>query len=761
MPGKIKKYLLKPLHFVLKNIIRLVFFLVVAAAVAGAAAWFLALKYFNAAAAGSLLTQGLQQAFNRPVAMESIKLISLNAVEIKNLRVVDTDLSFYNDLISAGSIIIRYDLMPIIDGRIVINEVILNGPAINIVKDANGAVNIDGLKIGGKESRQGTQFEVTSPGGRALQVIIEDWAIKGGTFSYRDIPGKASHSLTGISVSLPNLRFKEFTDYSASFLLRNKIKDMVIETEISSKGQINLADLKPREMELKNSKVEIRGFKKPLSLSIDAKNLANPKIKLSAALPDFSYEDISLFIPKPVNFKAPAFRVKADIAFTDDFKKININSLNLKSGEITADISARADLSQKPLFIEGKIKTKEFDIAAADFFGFLSKFAIKGKMSAEGSFVYKDGKAAVPKAAAELNGVSAFISNFTIQDVKAHYEAENNFDVMNAGVNAGVFKVGRQAVTQIKGRASYEHQKQNFYALLDNAKFNGQKIKMSVAISKVRNAKKRVIKTMLHVAKFNPVEVFDTVEDFAEALSPAGGSRNKRQKDTSDLAWLRNFRAQLPSFMPNINGLIFADTFESPVATGKNMTAEVDIKGLLPGMNKLAGKVDARMENGTILKMQETADKWKALGIAFQPFVIMNNMERAGSFKMGQVLKDTPFEILTLSADFNNGKMDINNFYLDGRVIAASLEGKADWVGESLDLDISTMFKNTSRRGALSENLTDESGEPALAFKTSGNMQKPSVQVKSPKKTGSKIKAAKEKGLRTNFKAIQKFTKEQ
>ncbi|MBQ6223864.1 MAG: hypothetical protein IJJ58_01700, partial [Campylobacter sp.] len=130
---------------------------------------------------------------------------------------------------------------------------------------------------------------------------------------------------------------------------------------------------------------------------------------------------------------------------------------------------------------------------------------------------------------------------------------------------------------------------------------------------------------------------------------------------------------------------------------------------------------------------------------------------RAGSFKMNKVLKDTPFDIINASAVFANGKMNINNFYLDGKVIAATLGGWVDWHKEDFDLDIYTMFKNTSKRGVLSENLTDESGEPALAFRTYKTMKDPAIQMKSPKKTGKQIEAAAKKGLETDFKQIKEF----
>ena len=67
------------------------------------------------------------------------------------------------------------------------------------------------------------------------------------------------------------------------------------------------------------------------------------------------------------------------------------------------------------------------------------------------------------------------------------------------------------------------------------------------------------------------------------------------------------------------------------------------------------------------------------------------------------------------------------------------------------------MFSNTSRSGALAENLTDESGNPALSFRISSSMLKPKVDMLRAKKTGETIRAAQTKGLQTDFKAGQDF----
>ena len=63
----------------------------------------------------------------------------------------------------------------------------------------------------------------------------------------------------------------------------------------------------------------------------------------------------------------------------------------------------------------------------------------------------------------------------------------------------------------------------------------------------------------------------------------------------------------------------------------------------------------------------------------------MSRMERAGSFKMNKILKDTPFEIMSASATFKDGNMPIKNFYIDGPVISAAIGGYVDWVKNSLE----------------------------------------------------------------------------
>ncbi len=752
MTKKVLKNSFKFLKFVTRNLIRSLFLISLVIIIVVCIGWFLLVRYFNAHNLGQIIVNSLQANFARPVVISEIKLASLNSVEIKGLKIINEQMDDYNEFISVDDLIIKYDLVPLLKNQVLINEIVLNSPVIHVIKDEQGIYNTQDLAVASQESQQGQKFNVQSLSGKNWEVIIEDWVIKNGTFAYKDLKTKTAHSLNGFNAHFLNLKFNDLTDFSSDFVVRNRIDEKIAETQISMEGKINLANFKPEEISFSDTEGLIRFLKKPINFTFNLKNFTAPEIDASFSVPAFSYEDVSLFYKKPFKEKYPAFNVNFKASLEDNFTKLAVSNLQVKSKNLTVQGQGNFDFTSKSG--QATYKTKEFDITKQTFLTFLNPYKLSGKLLVQGKLLYNKGKISAPTFKADLNKVNAFIRNFTIEEAKGTFEARDNFDYMTATVQDGIFKVGRQIISEIKGTTTLEYSKQNFYAQIYDTMLNDKKMKMSVAISNVASPRKRRIKTLIYTSAFDPLEIFDLTEDFVIALS---NGKSNPQREEGSLAWLHNFKNNIPKFMPNFSGSLYAEELKTPIIYGKDFYAEFALENLLPGMNKLNGKIEASLKDGIIYKLQEAAERQQALGIAFQPFVIMNNMERAGSFKMSKVLKDTPVEIINASTNFTNGRMKINNFYLDGKVIAATIDGWVDWHKEDFDLDIYTMFKNTSKRGVLSENLTDESGEPALAFRTYKTMKDPAVQMKSPKKTGKKIKEAHAKGLETDFKQIEEF----
>ena len=752
---KIKRGLFKAIKFSAKNIIRTIFLAVSVIFLIGTFVWFLTIHYVNANNIGIQIAKRLERYLGRDVYISRVKFILPTTFVLEDLKIVDNNAPDYRELVSIKSVVLHVELLPLFERKVLIKEAVFENPIINITKAWDGTFNLPELKTNKHSSSRGTEFSFTTKEGTPWQVIIQDWVLKNGTFTFRNFTSKQSHSLNGFNLRFHNLEFNEDTRFDLNFILRNKVKNKIIEAETIAKGQINLANFKPQEISLKDMEAEIFALKSPVTIKLNANNFVEPEVDLQVKLPVVTENDFSFLFNLKDKYSLPYTTIDFKGSAKDNFNQIDISSLSLKNKDI--DLTANAGLVITSGTLNGEINIAKAKIDAskmANYYKPLKPYALVGNLDAGGKFYFENSVFKTKKLNLKSNSLSSKIFKFTVRNANIAFEATENFNKMNAVVQDGIFLVGRQKITSIKGNTALDYQKQDFYAIIEDGLLNNKKTKMSVAIANVRQENKRKVKMLLSTAELNPLEIFDITEDFVEAL--ASDQKKDWEEDTSDLAWLRNFRAALPRFMKNFRGAIYAKKFTSPVLSGENFYAKFNFTNLLPQMKTLGGSIDATLSNGIIYKLQEAADNQKVLGIAYQPFVIMSRMERAGSFKMNKILKDTPFEVMSASASFKNGNMTVNNYYLDGSVISGAIGGYVDWVKEKFDLNIVTMFKNTSKRGALSENLTDESGDPALAFVTYGNMSKPKLEMKSPKKVGKQIQAAREKE-NFDFNEIKKF----
>ena len=389
------------------------------------------------------------------------------------------------------------------------------------------------------------------------------------------------------------------------------------------------------------------------------------------------------------------------------------------------------------------------------YFTLLKKYDLKGKGSFNAHITGAGNKWKVTSLSAKLQGASGDLYGFKTSDVTGEFEAKNDFSDLYAHATNGRVGIARTTFDKLDISASWR--KGNLYANIHSGEVNGVGLKMNLDIQKLTDPQ-RLISTNMYWKKFDPMAFIETVRDFVTVITPLTGAGGEETPEaTGELAWLRNFRDRLPNFMPNFTGTLTADEFSSGVLTGNRFDAQFDLSGLFEGGKSLSGIIQARLAGGVIHQMEKWADEQEALNVTFQPFIIMHRMERAGSFKMGRVLKDVEFTDMAAGVTFNNGQMTIQNAYNVGPTLSASVDGSIDWINEKFDMMIGTMFTNTSKSGALAENLTDESGNPALKFRVSGSMLKPKVEMKRAKKTGEGIRAAQAKGLTTDFNTAQYF----
>ena len=731
--------------------LRTVLFTVMLLLLIAAGLWLLFLKTFNAQHISELITEEIQKRLDRPVIITSLDLKFINAIELKGLSVLDTEGNPGHALLSADTVTLQFKLLPLLEQQLVIDEVSLHSPRFNVVRQADGTYNMPQVRSPKEKSVYTSELT-----GRKLTVSVEDWSVHNGVLSYKDLGSGVSHAIYGLNLHFEQLRFNELSRFRAEMILRNKWGDNISDMEIKGAGHVNFADFNWNDFALRSLRAQVFLFQKPVDLLIDLDNLRTPYFNIKAEIPAFSSKDLSLFHAENLNFSLPKTEVAAQGMLDNGYRLLKLSQVTLSADDVKTTLSGNLDFAQKPFTADLQASTNFFNLAGKEtYYKDIGQYKLTGQASLAAHLLRNNGKYELPLFTAQAKDVSGLFYGFKAAQVSGEFQAKQNFADLYARTTDGKVTVHKSVFDKLNLSASWR--KGNLYAYIASTELNNVPFKMSLSVNNLKSARRK-IRTSIYWKDLDPLAFIDTVKDFVTVITPLlkKGAKFKEPVD-GHLAWMRNFRDRLPKFMPNFAGNLTADTFSTQVLSGNRFSAEFDFTGMRAGAKNLSGPLEMRLEGGVIHQMEKLAEEQQALNITFQPFILMHRMERAGSFKVGQVLKDVPFNDMALSVDFNKGNMQIKNAYTVGPTISAAVSGWTDWVNENFDIIIWTMFNNTSRSGALAENLTDESGNPALAFRVSSSMLKPKLEMMRAKKTGQTIRAAQEQGLSTSFKAAQEF----
>ncbi|MBE6420813.1 MAG: AsmA family protein [Elusimicrobium sp.] len=717
------------------------------------AVWLLFLRTFNAQHISEVITEELQKRLDRPVAISSLDLKFINTVELKGFYVLDTEGAPGQALLAADSVTLRFKLLPLLEQKLVIDEVSLHAPRFSVIRSVDGTYNIPQIKL-----TESSAVYTSAGSGKKLTVSVEDWTVKNGVLSFKDIGTGVTHAVYGLDLHFEKLRFDELSRFTMDMVMRTKWKDNISDVEIKGSGHVNFADFKWNEFALRSLRAQVFLFQKPVHLLIDLDNLRTPYFNVRAEVPAFEEKDLSLFKIGDTAFSLPKSSITAKGQLSKNYHYLKLSQATVSAADVKAEGNGYFDFTQAPYTADLSLSTNYFKLAGKNkYYAPIGKYKLTGQASLSGQVLRKDGKFSLPLFVVNAKEAAGAFYGFPVEKATGEFRAKNNFTDLYASVSSGKVTVHKSVFDKLKMSGSWR--KGNLYAYIASCELNDIPLKMSLSVNNLKSSRRK-IRTAIYRKHLDPMAFIGTVQDFVTVIMPLTKGKGKFKAPVSgDLAWLRNFRDRLPKFMPNFAGTLTADTFSSQVLSGNRFNAEFDFTGLRAGMKNLSGQIEARLEGGVIHQMEKLAEEQRALNVTFQPFIIMHRMERAGSFKVGQVLKDVPFTDMAASARFENGKMQINNAYVVGPTLSAAVSGWTDWVHENFDIIIWTMFTNTSRSGALAENLTDESGNPALAFRVSSSMLKPKLEMLRAKKTGATIQAAEEKGLQTKFETGQEFIK--
>jgi len=690
----------------------------------------------------SIISGKIYEITQMPAIIDRVTVVFFKGIGVKGLQIKDISNDLGKNLISSDQMIFNYKFFPLFKKQIILDEVTINNPRINLIKNKDGTWNFQRL-FPKKTSRS------NKVSGLDLYLNIKKMQINNAVVSVINLQKERKDVFYNVNLKIWDVKTDENFPYRIGFISKNEIAKKTFSLEVDLQGLANIADFNWEKASITKSSAEVGLFTKPINLNLSLNNFINPEFSISAEIPPIIYKDISIFIEKsiPISFPPSTWRAKGSF-----YDKINFKSFTGNIGEIKLNSKGQLKFLKNEIDYSFDIESNTFPLEPlGKYWSKMLEFVPGGKANFKASVTGSKKEILLKQLKVNAENARIVIGDFICSNL--NFNAELNEGLKNITFQSanGMLKIGNQTFSDLKTDAQYLDNTILVKKL--NGKYNGSKLKSKITIENLNSNKNRKISLIAHLGHLKIPTLFNTVTDFAKGISK---KKPRPKKWRGQMAWLRNFKDKIPKFMPNFKGTILADRFTTSIISGSDLKLEYDLKGLLPKMEKLNGKIDATMGPGIIYQLELMAGKQKALDVAFKPFIAMHQMEQSGGFQKG-ILKNVGYKQVAGSFDFSNGTSAIRNFFVDGIKLSASVIGSVDWVGEILDIRVSTLFKGASSYGGLSENLTDSSGKPALYFAIKGTMSEPAVAMKPPRDVGKSIESAVKASVRSNFSKIKQL----
>lgn len=149
----------------------------------------------------SVILPRVSKSMNANVTVEGASISPFSEVSLRNLKVVTTG---SEPLLTAQEVHLRYSLMKIMGGNMVIHEVRIASPTINLIENADGSSNLDPLTKGKKEEKKAPSKSSKPP-----QVDLQKFVLSNATVRRtKNYKGTSSDvaEISNLNITLDNLR---------------------------------------------------------------------------------------------------------------------------------------------------------------------------------------------------------------------------------------------------------------------------------------------------------------------------------------------------------------------------------------------------------------------------------------------------------------------------------------------------------------------------------------------------------------------------
>lgn len=439
-----------------------------------------------------LVAEAAEESLGRKVSLGGISVGIFKGISVQDFRIREKDSE--DAFVEAKAFVLKYQLIPLLSKRLIIDELILDGSRVMIRKNADGSFNFSDIARTMEERDKGRK--PGDSGGLPLALGVRSLRLRQAELEYRDAAGSVEKAVLGIDAELAiHGRSRNVIGSSGKALVMvrevslRKRPDPIRDIPVSLQYQAE-ADLSTKAIQLGEVSFEAMGvpgamkgtvkYGDPFSFLLE---IAAPSVRLvevqkaaTGFLPAGMGLDgmVSLRISaeqKPhkearltlngeirldgaeVQYKTMRPVLSGTLALADD--QINLKDMRLQAGDSSADVSGRIlNYSTNPdvrIDLAGRMLNLDDLMPIAGM-----AQAAGGTGQAPGRAEEKEFEPLKTKVRAGGNGVvdKLLLRGITIQNVKMRYEFHDNvlsIPSLTGNTLSGSFRLQGKADLSKKG----------------------------------------------------------------------------------------------------------------------------------------------------------------------------------------------------------------------------------------------------------------------------------------------------------------------
>ena len=132
----------------------------------------------------ALIIPKVEQATGRKVNIDAINVSIFSGISVLGIHLKDTDGA--KDFVAAREFVLKYDFMPLLSKKLVINSIQLVDPSLYVTRDDNGRFNFDDIIEHMKAGKKSEVQKPESSGGIPLSIVADKIGISNAKVEFAD-----------------------------------------------------------------------------------------------------------------------------------------------------------------------------------------------------------------------------------------------------------------------------------------------------------------------------------------------------------------------------------------------------------------------------------------------------------------------------------------------------------------------------------------------------------------------------------------------